>query len=111
MNKSAELLATMYDTVFIVVLIILTFMVCLSFYFAIKGPKIGDRLVSINMMSTLIIVIMAILALFKSEVYIIDICLIYAMISFLAVIVLSKVYLGVFISKQQKQQKEEDNNV
>ena len=46
-------------------------------------------------MGTMVMVIIATLAVMMEESYLVDICLIYAMISFLAVIVLSKVIMGV----------------
>ncbi len=53
------------------------------------------------MMGTMVMVIISVLALLLAQGYLIDICLIYAMISFLAVNVISKVYLGVYVEKQQ----------
>ena len=75
---------------------------------AIIGPRVADRIVSVNMTGTMVIVMIAILALMLEEGYLADICLIYAMISFLAVIVLVKVYMGVYLEEKQKGQ--EDNN-
>ncbi len=47
-----------------------------------------------------IMVIIAIFAIMLDEGYLVDICIIYAMISFLAVIVLTKVYMGVYREKK-----------
>ena len=63
---------------------------------AVVGPRIADRLVAVNMITTLVTVMIAILAVLKGEGYLIDICLIYAMISFLAVVVLTRIYTGVY---------------
>ena len=52
--------------------------------------------VAVNMMGTMVMVIISVLALLLEEGYLVDICLIYAMISFLAVIILTKVYMGVY---------------
>ena len=73
---------------------------------AIIGPRIADRIVAVNMMGTMVMVIIAILALMLEEGYLADICLIYAMISFLAVIVLTKVYMGVYRRKKMEEEKE-----
>ena len=43
-----------------------------------------------------------------NESYLVDICLIYAMISFLAVIVLTKVYMGVYLKKKLMKEESED---
>ena len=74
---------------------------------AIIGPRIADRIVSVNMMGTMVMVIIAILTVMLPEGYLADICIIYAMISFLAVIVLTKVYMGVYQEKKQKEEKED----
>ena len=60
---------------------------------------------AVNMMGTMVMVIIAVLAVMMQEGYLVDICLIYAMISFLAVIVLTKVYMGVYIEKKEKEEK------
>ena len=55
---------------------------------AVVGPRIADRLVAVNMITTMVTVLISVLAVLKVEGYLVDICLIYAMISFLAVVVL-----------------------
>lgn len=94
-----------YQIFFTAALIFLAVMVVLCLIRAIIGPRIADRIVSINMMGTMVMVIIAILALMLEEGYLADICLIYAMISFLAVIVLTKVYMGVYLEKKEEEEK------
>ena len=50
---------------------------------------------AINMIGTVAIVLMAIVSIKLKEDYLIDISIIYAMISFLSVVILTKVYMGV----------------
>ena len=76
--------------------VFLAVMVVLCLIRAIIGPRIADRVVAVNMMGTMVMVIISVLALLLEEGYLVDICLIYAMISFLAVIILTKVYMGVY---------------
>lgn len=95
-------LDTAYEVVLTVLPMILAFMVFLCLIRAIKGPKIADRIVAINMMGTLTMVIIAILAVKMNEGYLVDICIIYAMISFLAVTLLTKVYMGVYAERKSK---------
>ena len=70
---------------------------------AIKGPRIADRVVAINMIGTMTLLSIAILALALDQIYLLDVCLIYVMISFLAVVVLCKIYITVYLDKKQKQ--------
>lgn len=87
----------------IVCMIILGILICFCLARAIKGPSIADRIVGINMIGTMTIMIIAILACVKkNEGYLIDVSLIYAMISFLAVVVLTKVYMGVYNEKKKQ---------
>lgn len=77
---------------------------------AVKGPRIADRIVAVNMMGTMVMVIIAVMALFLNESYLVDICLIYAMVSFLAVVVLAKVYIGIYEEKRKDEDKTQEEN-
>lgn len=85
------------------VIIVLCILLLLCLVRAILGPQIADRLVSVNMMGTITIVIIAILTILLDEGYLADICIIYAMISFLAVVVLALVYMGIYNKKKQEE--------
>ena len=90
------MIASAYQILYTIALIVLALGCLLAMIRAIKGPRIADRVVSVNMIGTMVTVMIAILGVLKGEGYLIDICLIYAMISFLAVVVLTKVYTGVY---------------
>ncbi|MCQ2495127.1 MAG: monovalent cation/H+ antiporter complex subunit F [Lachnospiraceae bacterium] len=66
---------------------------------AAKGPTIADRLVAVNMIGTQVIIIICVLTVFLHEDWLADIACVYAMISFLAVVVLTKIYIGVYRKK------------
>lgn len=105
MENTNSALAQAYHVLFVAALIFLAIMVVLCLIRAIIGPRIADRIVATNMMGTMIMVIIAILALMLHEGYLVDICLIYAMISFLAVVCLTKVYMGVYQEKKIEEAK------
>jgi len=92
----------LYHYIYITALIILGIMLFACLIRAVRGPRIADRLVSVNMMGTMVIVMIAILALMLDEGYLVDVSLVYAMISFLAVVVLSKVYIGIYEERRHK---------
>ena len=106
MGNGIPALEQAYEVLFIAALVILAVFLMLSLVRAIIGPRVSDRIVAINMMGTQTLAIIAILAVMKQEGYLVDICLIYAMTSFLAVIVLCKVYMGVY--RQRKEGKNEE---
>ncbi|MBP3927603.1 MAG: sodium:proton antiporter, partial [Clostridium sp.] len=73
-------------------MIVLAFLIIASIVRSVRGPGIADRIIAINMIGTMSILIIAILSVYLEENYLVDVCLIYAMISFLGVVVLCKVY-------------------
>lgn len=85
-----------------VVLIILAILVFACLIRAIIGPSVADRLMAVNMMGTMVIVIIGILALLLNEGYLMDVAIIYAMISFLAVVVFTKIYIGTYIQGRKE---------
>lgn len=97
-----------YRFLYIFFLIFMAILLILCLIRAIKGPRIADRVIAINMMGTMVMVIIATMALMLGEGYLVDICLIYAMISFLSVIVLTKVYMGVHAENLKKKEEKEN---
>ena len=105
-----ELIQT-YSALFYGILSVLALMLVFCLVRAVKGPRIADRLVAVNMMGTLVMVMISLLAVVKNQGYLVDICLIYAMISFLAVVVLTRIYTGVYReAKDHQKRKEEKEN-
>ena len=98
-----------YRILYIVLLIFFALLLMLCLLRGVKGPRIADRLVAVNMMGTMVMVMIAILAQLLDEGYLVDICLIYALISFLAVIVLTKVYTGVYLKQKQEGDGEDEH--
>lgn len=95
-------LVQQYVGIFHIILIVLALLTICCLIRAVIGPRIADRLVAVNMMGTIVMTIIGILALLMDEDYLVDICLIYALISFLAVVVLTKVYTGVYMEHKAR---------
>ena len=102
--------ANAYDVLFQSALVVLAVMTLLCLIRAIQGPRIADRIVSINMISTLTIAMICILAIRQNQGYLMDVALIYALIGFLAVVVLCKVFMGIILEEREKKQKEGEKN-
>ena len=100
MSEGFSILDKIYQGMYITVLIILAVMLFACLIRAVRGPRIADRIVAVNMMGTMVMVMIAILSLLLKEGFLIDICLIYALVSFLAVTTISKVYIGVYEEKK-----------
>jgi multicomponent Na+:H+ antiporter subunit F len=83
-------------TFYLVCIIFLTILALLCLIRAILGPRLADRILAINVLGTLTIAVIALLSLFLGESSVLDICLVYAAISYVAIIVLMKIYVGIF---------------
>lgn len=81
-------------------LFVLAVLIICSIVRSVLGPKISDRIIAVNMTGTMIIIMIAVLSVYLDENYLADVCLIYAMISFLGVVVLCKVYTGVYLKQK-----------
>ena len=70
-----------------ITLIILAFLCLINAY---RGPTVVDRIVSINVIGTKTVVIMALVAYITNSPYYLDVALVYALIAFLATLGLAK---------------------
>ena len=87
-----------------VIALVVAMLACL--YRAIRGPRFTDRLVAANMIGTMTMATICILAYYLRESYLLDIALVYALLSFLAVIVICRFatfhYHGKILHKEDK---------
>lgn len=77
----------------------ITIIFCL--FRAILGPRFTDRLLGINVINVKVIILICILATFFEKSYIVDIALVYSAISFLSVIVLSRLFLSDYLKDRE----------
>ncbi len=61
---------------------------------AIIGPRVTDRILAINMIGTMVSSCICILAVVLEESYLIDMALLYSMISFVTVLILASTYIA-----------------
>lgn len=99
-----------YHLLYVSALVILSIVTFACLVKAIAGPRIADRVVAINMICTLTLCMIGILAAMLGEGYLVDVALIYALLGFLAVVVLCKVYIGVALEKRDQEAKEAENH-
>ncbi|MBP3646059.1 MAG: sodium:proton antiporter [Clostridia bacterium] len=103
------MLNTAYQTLYTVTFVVLVVLDFLCLIRAIQGPKVADRIVSINMISTITIGIIMVLVMMLEQGSLADVALIYALIGFLAVVVLCKVYMGIALENRDKKKEAEKN--
>ena len=100
MDKAYSIL---YNGALIVIGVLLLF----TLIRAIRGPRIADRIIAVNMMGTLVVIAICVLAFLMNEGYLVDVAIVYTMLSFLAVVLLTKVYMGVYRQKRKEKGDEE----
>ena len=87
------------------ILLGLCLVVCLFRTF--RGPKTADRVVAVNMAGTLTVLLILFLALLMQEGFLMDVALIYTLLSFLTVMLLCRIFIG---SYRQRHEKEAEQN-
>ena len=88
-------------------IIFLLITICFCLIGAVRGPKLADRIVAINMIcvkATLLIVIIGVSVGFD-EAFLVDVALVYTLLSFLAVVVLTRFMLQVKLIKSRQSAK------
>ena len=79
----------LYGGVLIVLILLIGAMVIRS----IIGPRSTDRIMSVNMLGTMTICSIAVLSVLLDEGYLADVAMIYAMISFVAVLMMASMFI------------------
>ncbi|MGD9761467.1 MAG: monovalent cation/H+ antiporter complex subunit F [Candidatus Izemoplasmatales bacterium] len=83
----------MIETAVLICTIILVLLTFVGLYRAIVGPTAEDRIVAINMISTKVTVIIAMIALITAQAFYVDVALVYALLGFIATIGLAKLLM------------------
>lgn len=92
-----------YHALAIVALAVLVVLALLCLIRCIFGERISDRVLAVNMIGTLTIIMVSVFVVLLGEGYLADIAIVYAMLSFLSVIVLAKVYTGIYRERKHEE--------
>ena len=87
---------------FLGILVVLALLTVACLIRAILGPKLADRIMAVNMIGTMTIAMICVLSVLLGEPSLLDVALIYAVISFVSVIVLAKIYIGIYREKKRR---------
>lgn len=82
-----------YQTLYSVALLVFAVLLIIMLVRAARGPGVPDRLLSINMIGTLVIASILVLSSLLSELWLVDVALTYTMISLISVVILARVYI------------------
>ena len=83
-----------YGVLLIIAMIVITVLILLSLIRAVRTKEVTGRIVSVNLIGTLTVAMIILLTIFMDNDQLMDVNLIYALISFMAVVILSKIYAG-----------------
>ena len=84
-------MAKYFNILMILVFVVLVISIFLSLFRTIIGPRRADRIMGMNMVGSFLTLALAILAIMYKQSWLLDICLVYCLISFLAVVALTKI--------------------
>lgn len=91
-----------YEILITSALIILAICIMAAIIKSIIGPRLTDRIVSVNMVGTSVVSCIVLLTLYLDHSYILDMSLIYVIISFIAVVVLTNVFVNKYEENKEK---------
>jgi multicomponent Na+:H+ antiporter subunit F len=77
----------------------LTIFFCL--FFAVRGPRLTDKIIATNMIAVKTIILVVLTALYLNEGYIVDIAILFALICFLCTFVFTRLILQFIYSKPE----------
>lgn len=78
---------------------------------AVLGPRFTDRIVAVNVISTLVIAELMLLSVWLREDFLVDIALVFALLSFLAVVVAARLVITRERKRRDEQKKKVGGNV
>ena len=91
-----------YEILYTVALVVLALCVIFIIIKSIYGPRLTDRIVSVNMISTSVTTSIIILSMYLNQSYLLDVSFIYVLVSFLSVVVLTNVFVNKFEENKEK---------
>ena len=85
-----------YSYLYLAVFVGLSIAIIVALIRSITAKTIIGRFIGVNILTTIVLIVICILTLFLKESYLTDIGLIYALLSCISVILLSKIYINLF---------------
>ena len=100
-----QLIAQCYHYLFWGALLLLGAGLIAVLVYIIRSHLTVDRIIGINLVGTIVVMVIVVLTFLLGEDYLADIALIYVVLSFIAVMMLCRIYINLY---QRNQRKEEE---
>ena len=91
-----ELIDKCYDVLFTGVLIALALAVVVTLIYIIRSRLTVDRIIGINLIATIVVIAIAVLTHLLGQVYLADVAIVYVVMSFIAVMMLCRIYINLY---------------
>ena len=91
--------------------VVLALLILATLVRAVLGPRFTDRIVAVNVISTLVIAELMLLSVWLREDFLVDIALVFALLSFLAVVVAARLVITRERKRREEQKKKVGGNV
>ena len=102
-----ELIQQCYHYLFWGALVLLGLGLLAVMVYIIRARLTVDRIIGINLTGTLVAIIIAILAYLLDEDYLADMAIVYVVLSFIAVMMLCRIYINLYQRKRQDKKEDE----
>ena len=86
--------------------IVLALLMLATLVRAILGPRFTDRIIAVNVINTLVVAEIVLLSVWMKEDFLVDVALLYALLSFLTVVVVSRLVLTRRHKQLEKEKRE-----
>jgi len=105
-----QLIAQCYHYLFWGALLLLGAGLIAVLVYIIRSHLTVDRIIGINLIGTLVAIIIAILAYLLGEDYLVDVAIVYVVLSFIAVMLLCRIYINLYQYKRQDEREDESHD-
>ena len=105
-----ELIQQCYSYLFWGVLAALALCLIAVLVYILKARLTVDRIIGINLIGTLVVIVICALTYILGEDYLADIAVIYVVMSFIAVMMLCRIYINLYQRKRQDKKEDESHD-
>lgn len=105
-----DLIEQCYSYLFWGALVVLAVGILAALVYIIRARLTVDRIIGINLTGTLVAIIIAILAYLLGEDYLADVAIVYVVLSFIAVMLLCRIYINLYQRKRQDKKEDESHD-
>ena len=99
-----DLIEQCYSYLFWGALVVLAVGILAALVYIIRARLTVDRIIGINLVGTIVVMVIVVLTFLLGEDYLADIALIYVVLSFIAVMMLCRIYINLYQRNQRKKE-------